>query len=284
VTRKRSVQCLRVEKKGIGRKARVILSALCLWLLAAAVQAEKFDQLRPQGYVNDFAAVLNPQAAQQITALCGEVDQKTHAQIALVTIHSLEGLEAPDFANRLFERWGVGHKSDNRGLMILLAVDDHKYWIEVGYGLEPILPDGKVGGFGREMVPRLRANDYSGALIQATSRIAQVIAQDRGVNLDSLAKLPQPREPAAGGTGTSHLTLGEIFFIIIILITIAPFAFRLFFYYFLMSSFFGGSRRGGYGWGGSSGGWGGGFGGGGGGGFGGFGGGLSGGGGAGGSW
>ena len=68
-------------------------------------------------------------------------------------------------------------------MLILLAVQDHKYRIEVGYGLEPILTDGKVGGFGREAVPLLRQNDYNGAVSLMTSRVADVIAQDAGIEL-----------------------------------------------------------------------------------------------------
>jgi uncharacterized protein len=79
----------------------------------------------------------------------------------------------------------------------LLSVQDHQYWTEVGYGLEPILPDGKVGGFGREMLPLLRQNQFSGAILQMTAEIASVIAQDRGV---TLAQNPAPPQPSPGGS------------------------------------------------------------------------------------
>jgi uncharacterized protein len=177
-----------------GRARGLLLAPLLALALPFTARAEKVEELRPEGYVNDFAGVLNEQAKAQLTALCAEVDQKTKAQIAVVTIHSLEGVPVEDFGIRLATRWGVGHKGDNRGVLILLAVDDHKYRTEVGYGLEPILPDGKVGGFGREMVPRLRAGDYSGALLHLTSEVAAVIAQDRGVALGNLAH-EQPTAP-----------------------------------------------------------------------------------------
>ena len=263
------------------------LARICAILLFAALPlsapAEKLEQLKPQGYVNDFAGVLDAQARAQITALCTEVDQKAHAQIAVVTIQSLDGATASDFANHLFKQWGVGYKPDDRGVLILLAPSDHKYWVEVGYGLEPILPDGKVGGFGREIVPLLRQNNYGGAVAQLTSRIAEVIAQDRGVTLGT--RLPQrppgQREsPSSGGLAKLIFVL-FIFFVggILPLIRIVSGGGRP------------GGRRGGFGAGwwllgsgmGGGGGWGGGsFGGGRG--FGGFGGGGSGGGGAGGGW
>ncbi|PYX59239.1 MAG: methanol dehydrogenase, partial [Acidobacteria bacterium] len=171
----------------------------------------------------------------------------------------------------LFKRWGIGSKSTDRGVLILLAVKDHRYRVEVGYGLEPILPDGKVGGFGREAVPLLRQNDYNGALLLLVSRIANVIAQDAGVELTGTRGPSQPDAPPYQG-----LSAGTIAVLIIIglIVLFTPLR-RLLFYWFL----FGGG--GGYGGGGS---WGGGGFGGGGGGFGGFGGGSSGGGGASGSW
>src|SRR5713226_3523903 len=169
-----------------------ILSAvLILFPFGLTVRAEKVEQLKPQGYVNDFAGVLSAPARSQMTALCAEVDQKAHAQVAVVTIRSLEGVPLQEFANRLFKQWAVGYKPDDRGVLVLLAVSDRKYWVEVGYGLEPILPDGKVGGFGREMVPLLRQNDFGGAMMLLTSRVAEVVVRDRGESLSQ----PIPRKP-----------------------------------------------------------------------------------------
>ena len=233
------------------------------------IRPEQWQKLNPQGYVNDFAGVLNATTVEKLTEVSTEVDQKAKAQIAVVTIKTLEGDPVEDFANHLFQKWGVGYKGTDRGVMVLLATDDHKYWTEVGYGLEPILPDGKVGGFGRSMVPLLRQGDYNGAVLQMVSQIAEVIAQDSHVSLDSLADLPAAA-PAApeGEVQEIHLTAGQRILLYIVLLVGVPILF-----WFLSKV---GGRRGG-GWGG------GGFGGGGGG-FGGFGGGSSGGGGAGGGW
>src|SRR5690349_20932461 len=120
---------------------------------AIAVTAEPVRGLKPTGYVNDFAHVLDAQTTTDLENLCREVDQKAKAQIAVVTIRSLDGSDVDSYAVDLFHAWGVGAKSTNRGVLILVAAQDRKYRTEVGYGLEPILPDGKVGGFGREAVP-----------------------------------------------------------------------------------------------------------------------------------
>jgi uncharacterized protein len=251
-----------------------------LWLAVIPVvplQAEQWQKLNVQGYVNDFAGVLDAATVERLTRLSTEVDQKAKAQIAVVTIKSLEGDAVEDFANHLFQKWGVGYKGTDRGVMVLLAVGDHKYWTEVGYGLEPILPDGKVGGFGRDMLPLLRQGNYNGAVGQIVSQIAEVIAQDSHVTLGNLAQ--PPAAGASRGAGQEvHLTGKQILVLLIIIIVLAPFLLRFLGPWFLLSLLTGGIGRGG------SGGWGGGGFGGGGGGFGGFGGGSSGGGGAGGGW
>jgi uncharacterized protein len=257
-----------------------------LLLCVPVASAEQVKNLKPQGYVNDFAGVLSAQAKDKLTALCGEVDQKANAQISVVTVSSLAGMQVEQFTHDLFTEWGVGPKHKDRGVLILIAPNDHKYWTEVGYGLEPILPDGKVGGFGREAVPFFRQNDFSGAMMLLAQRVAAVIAEDQKVTLDTLSGISRP-EPESDNSPAHFGNLVEVLiFAVFLFFPFIGFLLRLFFG-------FGGSarsRRGGGMWmggpwyGGGSMGGGGSWGGGGGGGFGGFGGGSSGGGGAGGGW
>jgi len=157
-------------------------------------------------------------------------------------------------------------------VLILIAVKDHHYRTEVGYGLEPILPDGKVGGFWREVVPLLKQGDYDQAIKQNTQRVATVIAQDAGVQVTGVSSIPEERAPPS--RPSRGVSLGGVILIVILIIIVLATPLRGILFWMLLS---GGGGRGG-GWGG------GGFGGGGGGGFGGFGGGMSGGGGASGSW
>src|SRR5947207_1619695 len=143
-------------------------AALCITiafiLLLGSLAAESVSALKPSGYVNDFAQVLTRESAGYLENLCTEADQKARGQIAVVTIHSLDGRDIESYAVELYKAWGIGSKATNHGVLILLATDDHRYRIEVGYGLEPILPDGKVGGFGREAVPLLKQGEYDTAL------------------------------------------------------------------------------------------------------------------------
>ena len=127
-------------------------------MLGLLAHAESVSQLQPTGYVNDFAHVLDSTTIAQISNTCKQVDEKAHAQIALVTINSLDGTDIESFAVDLYKKWGIGYKGTDHGVLILYAIRDHKARIEVGYGLEPILPDGKVGGFQREAIPLMRAS------------------------------------------------------------------------------------------------------------------------------
>ncbi|MGA9800883.1 MAG: TPM domain-containing protein [Terriglobales bacterium] len=245
--------------------------ALLLLSLPLLLRAEPVSQLHPTDYVNDFAHVLDPTTISQLDNICQQLDQKAHAQIAVVTVNSLDGSDIESYAVDLFKQWGIGSKATDHGVLILLAVQDRKYRIEVGYGLEPILPDGKVGGFGREAVPLLRQSDYNGAVSLLTSRVADVIAQDAGIQITGARPLV-PAQPTAPPqrqlSGKQLLILG----VILLIVLLTPL--RKVLFWMLL---FGGGGGGGYGGGG------GGFGGGGGG-FGGFGGGSSGGGGASGGW
>jgi uncharacterized protein len=235
--------------------------------------------------VNDFAGVLSPETRQSLEDLCTQVDQRAHAQIAVVTVKSMDADKsgaAPtieEFATALEDKWKVGKKGTDRGVLVIVSLSPRKYRIEVGYGLEGILPDGKVGDIGREMQPYLHTGDYDQAMTVGVRDIAQDIAMDAGVALDAggNGQVAVPRyvsQPQQQGSPLPVMIFGVIV-VVVIGILIATGHVGLLF--FILFNLLGGGRGGGGGFGG--GGFGGGDGGGGGG-FGGFGGGGSGGGGA----
>lgn len=263
----------------VSSRAKACLAAILILSLGVLAAAEKVSELpQPTGYVNDFAQVLNPNTHAQMEEICQQIDQKAHAQIAVVTINTLDGSDIETFAVDLLKKWGIGQKATDRGVLILYAIRDHRARIEVGYGLEPILPDGKVGGFQREAIPLMRSNNYSDALLLVTTRVAEVIASDAGIQLTG-ARPRAPSQPS-DQPDIPGLSLGRIVLIGIIILVVLFTPLRTLLFWMFFSSMFGGGRRGG--WGG--GGFGGYDGGGGGGGFGGFGGGDSGGGGASSNW
>ena len=254
--------------------SRWLAIAVLIFAPSVVLTAESVSTLpAPTGYVNDFAGVLSPSTRSNLEDLCTQVDRQAHAQIAVVTIKTLDNDEPiEDFAVALEEKWKVGAKGTDRGVLMLVVLKPRKYRIEVGYGLEGILNDAKVGDIGREMVPSLRQNDYNAGITVGVQQIAGVIAADAGITLN----LAQPvhhyhRQQAPVQISFMGLLLGGAAVLLILFFLAKTGNMGLIF--FLLGNLMGGGRRGGGGFGDGDGG-------GRGGGFGGFGGGSSGGGGA----
>src|SRR6266576_1477927 len=250
------------------RSLTLLLVVAGMLALAASATAEPVSSLKPTDCVNDFADVLSPSTIAQLKEMCQQVLDKAQASVVVVTVKSTDGEDIVSYSQDLYQKWGIGKKGKDRGVLILLAVQDRRRWITTGYGVEAILPDGKVGGFGREAVPYLQRGDYDGAVSLLTSRVVDVIAKVAGVEITT----SQPRriEPVGVPRGQTGISPGGIIALIILFIIVlaVPPLGKLLFYMFLLGGM-GGRGGGGYG----GGGWGGGGFGGGGGGFGGFGGG-----------
>ena len=147
---------------------------------AAASQQSKSDPTewyKPRGYVNDFAGMIDSPVQAQLEQVCKDLDQKTQTQMAIVTVESLEGLSAKDFATQLCNRWGLGHKDTNRGVLLLLSDTDRQYRISVSRGLEPLLSDEEADRLGKEMLPILHQGDYGGALLHLAKAIQDELQQ-----------------------------------------------------------------------------------------------------------
>lgn len=219
-------------------------------LFAATALALDPATLKPQGYLSDFAHVLDGGSKAEIERYCGQVERATGGQIAVVTVPTIGEEPIEDFANDLFRQWGIGKKGKDDGVLLLLVVKDRKDRVEVGYGLEPILPDGFVGSILREMAPSLRDQDFGQALIAGTAEIGDQIAKAKGVTI--ARSLPRRGPPAA------HHPNGGIPWPLIVIVVL--FVFGLlgrgggggFFTWMLLGDLLGGSRYrgGGSGWGG----------------------------------
>ena len=234
----------------------------------------------PSGYVNDFAGVLSAPVRQQVEDLCTQVDRQAHAQIAVVTVKTMDGDESvEEFATQLEDKWKVGAKGTDRGILMLLVMSPRRGRIEVGYGLEGILNDAKVGDIGRSMTPFAQQGDYDHAVSLGVQKLSQVIATDAGVTITPAVHQYHRQADTATSVSPGHAILSGVILLVILFFLIrgggGPFLWLLL-GNVIGGGFGGGGRRGG----------GGGFGGNGdgdsdgGGGFGGFGGGSSGGGGA----
>jgi uncharacterized protein len=268
------------------RSLRWLMFVVLLVVPAAAMHAETVDGLpaKPTGYVDDYAGVLSAETQQSLEALCTEVDQKAHAQIAVVTIKSVDPDKSgaiptiEEFATALEDKWKVGAKGTDKGVLMIFVANPPPMHgrIEVGYGLEGVLNDAKVGDIGREMKPILVSGDFNQGISLGVHAIAQDIAADAGVTLTqdadgTQAPIYENTQPQTQLSGLEVLLIfGAIILVIGILIRTGHIGMLFFILFNLMG---GGGGRGGGGFGGGGGNEGGG-------GFGGFGGGGSGGGGA----
>jgi uncharacterized protein len=176
-------------------------AALVAVLAASALFGLDTSKLKPTGYVNDFAHVLDPAGKQRLEAYCANLERATGAQMAIVLVDTLDGDPVEDVANKLYREWGIGKKGKDEGILILLSVKDHKDRAEVGYGLEPVIPDGYAGGVLRSLRPILRQGNYSGALLAAAQEYGQRIAQEKGVDLGPVQTARRTTRPAPRGGG-----------------------------------------------------------------------------------
>jgi uncharacterized protein len=170
-----------------------LLAALLASVLAAPAAGEP-PPSAPQGFVTDLAGVVPPAVRTRITRLLEELEAKTGAEIAVVTVETTAPLDDFTYALRLADAWKPGRRGEDTGIVLLLAVRDRRLRILVGYGLEGVLPDGLVGEIqDREIVPELRAGRLDEGIWRGVVALAERIAAARGIILGGT---PPPRPPA----------------------------------------------------------------------------------------
>ena len=154
-------------------------------------------RLQPQGYVSDFAGVFPAAQRAALETFLTDLERQTGVEIAVVAVPSLEGGEVDDFTNRLFQKWRIGKKGKDNGVMILAAIQDRKARIEVGYGLESVLPDAAAGRILREqMFPLFKQGRYADGLTAAVQAVTEAVARPVGVQLSGLRPINQASSQA----------------------------------------------------------------------------------------
>lgn len=250
-----------------------------LLLVSVLTLAITFPQPTPFKYINDYVGVIDQAHVQKIVNVGKELEDKTGAQVTAVIVSTLDGMSVEDYAVELFRNWGIGQKGKDNGILLLVAVDDHVMRIEVGYGLEGAVPDGKAGRIRDDyIIPYFQDDNYADGVYYGYLALANEVAKEYNVNLslDINAELPEVDD-----TSSSLESIIALVIAIVVLISISISSRRGFGRYSGRGPLgpggfggFGGFRGGGRSGRGSSSG----------GGFGGFGGGRSGGGGASGKW
>ena len=171
----------------------------------SAVESDQFRAgLSPQGPVSDWAELLSPEQKADLNTRMEALKASNGAELAVVTVKSLQGGEIDDFAHKLFAQWGIGQKGKDNGVLLLIAVEDRKMRIEVGYGMEAVLTDAKTGRIQDEyIVPRFKEGNYAQGLMDGADALLKVMGG---------SELPEPA-PAENNPIAGVLFL--IFFIVI---------------------------------------------------------------------
>jgi uncharacterized protein len=263
-----------VINKAIKITTCVFMAGLFCSVLCAGQDREGFIPFpeRPSGYVNDLAGIINPQEKTAISSFALELDKKTGAELAVVTIATTRPETIQSFSVRLFDKWKIGKRGKDNGVLMVIAIDDRQAWITTGYGVEGVITDAIAGKIVRDiMAPSFKNGKYSEGILNGSVAVISLIAKDNEVEITG--KEDSTYKAVSRETGALEVLLTLLLFVII-------FGARSgFLGYFLLGSMVGGRRRGGHWYGTGAGSSGGSFGG-----FGGFGGGMTGGGGGGGGW
>jgi len=248
-------------------RAIAVRSAILLLLLGAATgvapaQIELPDHGNASIY--DLAGVISPQHEQAMEQQHLALLEASGVAIVVVTVPTLEGEAIGEFAVRVGQRWGVGRKGEDRGIVVAFAVQERRIFIGTGYGVEGFLPDGRVGRILDEyVIPHLRRDDFSTGLQQASAALVQASAKEYGLSLqDERRAVPESKKQEPGIVSKIFSAL-FVLFVIYLIIRNPRMALFMLFYGSRGRGHGGGGGFGGGGFGGSGGFGGGGFGGGG---------------------
>lgn len=149
----------------------------------------KLPDLNRGPAIYDFAGMVDSGWETQIDTLIKAIEAKTTAEVAVVTIKSLEGDSIEDYSIRLFEKTGIGKKEKDNGVLVLVAKDERKVWITTGYGVEGVLPDGECGRISREVIsPQFKQGNFGLGIYDGVAAIGNDIGKDQGESFDSEAQ------------------------------------------------------------------------------------------------
>lgn len=169
---------------------KVLLMLMSLSLLSVSFGLAQDDPAAvpippPINFVSDYANIIDVETEAKLNALLKELRDKTTAEVAVLTIKSTKPLDIFDYGMKVTDQWGIrGSKLKDNGLLFLVSSEDREWIMLTGYGLEGILPDGKLGEIrDRYVIPAFRENNYSEGIYKGTWVIASIIAKDAGVEL-----------------------------------------------------------------------------------------------------
>ncbi len=168
-------------------------------------------------YINDYTNTINNDYKEKIVSIGKELEDKTGAQAIIVVINSTNNIPIEDYTNKLFRGWGIGKSDKNNGLLILLAINDRQYRVEVGRGLEGAIPDALSNRVMESLAkPSFAQRNYGGGLLNSYSKLCDYIAEEYGVTLDKSLNIELPSQTQSTTSTNKNLGFVGIGFLILI--------------------------------------------------------------------
>lgn len=174
---------------------------ICCFIFTTNVfSSENFPNPTNYKYINDYTNTIDKYTVKEIISIGKELEDKTSAQAIIVIIDSTHGTPIEDYANKLFRLWGIGQKNEDNGFLILLALNDKEWRVEVGRGLEGVLPDALTNRVMQQIAkPSFINGDYNEGLLNSYSIFSDYIASEYGTSLDKSLNIVLPNESTQYG-------------------------------------------------------------------------------------
>ena len=193
-------------------KRIIIIVSAFIFILSQLIALEV---PRLKSMVNDYGNVLSSKEEMQLERLLRDAQTKTSSQVVLLTIKSLQGENLEDYSLRVADKWKLGQKEFDNGVLLLVAMQEKKIRIEVGYGIEPIITDAKSGFIIRNLiVPYFKKGDYAQGIANGLLAITGLITKEFEITDEQLARYQQQQKKG----GSSQLPIGFIVFIVMMIL------------------------------------------------------------------
>lgn len=162
---------------------RYLIALVATLLLVPAGVFAYASPGQPDGYVTDFADILSPETESELETLLADLETRTTTEIAVATVNSLDGDDVAVYGNELFREWGIGQAETDNGILLLVAPNERKMRIEVGYGLEGVVPDITAGAIIDDVItPAFKEGDYDTGVLTGVEALVRVIEGEEYVS------------------------------------------------------------------------------------------------------
>lgn len=212
---------LKIKGQRLGLRQFLVITLLSILIMLFFIHPVLALNPTKEFYVNDYADLLTEDTKKHIIEKNISLKNQTGAQIVVVTLPSLEGKNLEGYSLYLARNWGIGDEDKNNGILLLLALKERKFRVEIGYGLEGILPDGKTGRMQDEyIIPYLRNDEWDKGVLNGFNAFLKEVCQYYEIDCDVIV------EEAKIGTSKEDMIAGIITLIFVVIYIIIRIRFR----------------------------------------------------------